>query len=112
MQDGRWTVGTDPTEQTTAAAATQQAAAAAVDRFLQVKRRELAAHRAAVEMHAQAAALQERLGHPQRAAQARAHAEHAKELHRLAAEELAEYQARITAARNKAGKRHRQGQQE
>jgi hypothetical protein len=44
------------------------------------KRRELAAHRRAIELHAQAAALQERLGHPERAANAREHAEHAREL--------------------------------
>ena len=71
----------------------------AADRFLQVKQRELAAHLAAAELHEQAAELQARLGHPERAAQATAHAERARELHWLAAEELADYQARIAAIR-------------
>jgi hypothetical protein len=44
------------------------------------KRRELAAHQRAIELHEQAAELQERLGHPERAANARQHAEHAREL--------------------------------
>ena len=83
--------------------------AGAVDRFLQVKRRELAAHLTAVELHEQAAELQKRLGHPERAAEAHAHAERARVLHRLAAEELADYQAKIAAAKNKAGKPPRRG---
>ena len=58
----------------------------AADRFLQVKQRELAAHLAAAELHEQAA-------------EPTAHAERARELHWLAAEELADYQARIAAIR-------------
>jgi hypothetical protein len=44
------------------------------------KQRELAAHQRAIELHEQAAELQERLGHPDRAANARQHAEHARQL--------------------------------
>ena len=83
---------------------THRTTAGAADRLLQVKQRELAAHLAAVELHEQAAELQQRLGHPDRAAEARAHAEQARTLHRLAAEELADYQARIAAAKDQAGK--------
>jgi hypothetical protein len=54
------------------------------------KQRELAAHRRAIELHEQAAELQDRLGHPDRAAKARQHAEHARE---LLAEGLEEQQA-------------------
>jgi hypothetical protein len=44
----------------------------------------------AIELHEQAAELQERLGHPDRAADARAHADHATELQVLALEEQRE----------------------
>jgi hypothetical protein len=76
----------------------------AVDRSLQVKQRELAAHLVAVALHEGAAKLQERLGHPDRAAEAHAHAEQARALHRLAAEGLADYQAQIAAVKDKAGR--------
>jgi hypothetical protein len=69
-----------------------------VDRFRKVKQRELAAHLAAAELHEQAAELQDRMGHPRRAAQARAQAERARRWHRLALEELFEYERRIAAA--------------
>ena len=81
---------------------THGARGGAADRFVQLKGGELAAHRAAVALHEQAAELQARLGQPERAAEARGHAERARELHRLAAEELADYQARIAATRNRA----------
>ena len=42
------------------------------------KRRELTAHARAIELHEQAAALQERLGQPDGAANARQHVEHAR----------------------------------
>jgi hypothetical protein len=71
-----------------------------VDRFLAVKQRELTAHRRAIELHEQAAALQERLGHPDRAAAAREHADPARELSRRAWEELAEYETRWTRHRS------------
>jgi hypothetical protein len=54
------------------------------------KRRELVVHARAINLHEQAAKLQERLGHPERAARARAHAEHARELQTLALEEQRE----------------------
>ena len=62
-----------------AAQPTHRSSAGAGDRVLQVKQRELAAHLAAVELHEQAAELQQRLGHPDRAAEAHAHAEQARE---------------------------------
>jgi hypothetical protein len=64
----------------------------------------LAAHLAAAELHEQAAELQERMGHPQRAAEARARAERARQWHRLAKEELAEYQARLEGTAGPAGR--------
>jgi hypothetical protein len=79
-----------------------QATAAAVDRLIKIKRHELAAHRTAAALHEQAAHLQGRLGHPDRAAAARAHAEHARELYRRAGEELADYLARTTIATDQA----------
>jgi hypothetical protein len=69
------------------------------DRVLEVKQRELTAHRGAIELHEQAAQLQERLGHPDRAAQARQHAAHARELYRQAWDELADYQSRRGSGR-------------
>ena len=54
------------------------------------KQHELDAHARAIELHEQAAELQERLGHHDRAANARAHAEHARELHALALAEQSE----------------------
>ena len=76
------------------ATGTVQATAASVNRFIEIKQRELRAHQETLKVHEQAAALQEKLGHPERAAEARAHAEHARELYRLACEELADYKAR------------------
>jgi chromosome segregation ATPase len=67
----------------------------AMDRFLLVKERELTAHLAAVELHEQTAKLQDRMGHPQRAAEARTQAERARQWYRLANEELAEFEARF-----------------
>lgn len=91
-------------ELTDAVQLTHRSTAGAADRFLQVKQGELAAHLAAVELHEQAAKLQARLGRPERAAEARGHAERARALHRLAAEELADYRTRIAAAKHKASK--------
>jgi hypothetical protein len=66
----------------TLATATQahQQAINARERARTAKRRELAAHARAIQLHEQAAELQERLGHPDRAATARQHAAHAREL--------------------------------
>jgi hypothetical protein len=68
----------------------RQHATSARERAALAKRRELAAHARAIKLHEQAAELQERLGHPEWAAKARAHAEHARELHGLALEEQRE----------------------
>jgi hypothetical protein len=57
-------------------------------RAMAAKRRELAAHQRAIKRHEEAAALQERFGHPDRAANARRHAQHARELYELAQQEL------------------------
>ena len=75
-----------------------QAAAAIADRLFEVKQRELATHLAAMRLHEQAAELQERWGWPARAAEARAHARHARELYELAGQELARYLVRVRAA--------------
>jgi hypothetical protein len=64
-----------------------QHAISARTRAALAKRRELAAHARAIEVHERAAELQERLGHPDRAANARAHAEHARGLQVRALEE-------------------------
>jgi hypothetical protein len=74
---------------------------------MQVKQRELTAHLEALKVHERAAELQDQLGHPDRAADARAHAEHARELYRLACEELADYEARVAAAKEKLARSRR-----
>jgi hypothetical protein len=68
--------------QATSAASSEvrRQATSARERAAIAKQRELAAHQRAIELHEQAAELQERLGHPDRAANARQHAEHAREL--------------------------------
>jgi hypothetical protein len=71
----------------TSATRMPQPGATAHERALIAKRRELAAHARAIKLHEQAAALQERLGHSERAANARRHAEHARELQQRALEE-------------------------
>jgi hypothetical protein len=58
------------------------------ERVRSAKRRELAAHERAIDRHEEAAEVQDRLGHPDRAARAREHARHARELRDLAAQEL------------------------
>ena len=68
----------------------RQHATGARERAALAKRRELAAPARAIKLHEQAAELQERLGHPEWAAKARAHSEHARELHGLALEEQRE----------------------
>jgi hypothetical protein len=70
----------------------QQRRSGAAERVRVAKRRELAAHERAIDRHRQAAELQERLGHPDRAARAREHARHAQELLELAAQELREWE--------------------
>ena len=72
------------------AAQAHQQASSARERAALAKRRELAAHARAIELPEQAAELQQRLGHPDRAANARAHADHARELQVLALEEQRE----------------------
>jgi hypothetical protein len=66
----------------------EQATSEAEERYLRAKQRELAAHERASRRHNQAAVLQERFGHPDRAAAAREHARHARELHAQALREL------------------------
>ena len=68
--------------------AARRAHTQAEERYLRAKQRELAAHERAIHRHDEAAALQERLGHPDRAASAREHGRHARELHQQALQEL------------------------
>ena len=62
------------------------------ERVRSAKHRELAAHERAIDRHEEAAEVQERLGHPDRAARAREHARHARELRDLAVRELQEWE--------------------
>ena len=71
-----------------AARAAVRIATAAEERYLRAKQRELAAHERAIRRHEEAAVLQEQFGHPDRAAAAREHGRHARELHELALREL------------------------
>jgi len=70
----------------------EQQLSSARERARRAKRRELAAHERAIDRHEQAAELQERLGHPDRAAAAREHGRHARELRELAVRELEEWE--------------------
>jgi hypothetical protein len=79
------------------ARAAYQSAAAAAQRFLAAKRRELAAHDRAIMRHTEAAQLQERLGRPDRAANARSHARHARELRQQALQELRDWEGQTPA---------------
>ena len=79
------------------ARAAHRSAIAAGQRFLAVKQRELAAHDRAILRHHQAAELQERLGRPDRAANARTHAQHARELRQQALQELRDWEAKNPA---------------
>jgi hypothetical protein len=79
LHDGEQTAGAAEDPHPRATGARERAALA--------NRRELAAHLRAIEVHERAAAVQERLGCPDRAARARAHAEHARELYARALEE-------------------------
>ena len=65
----------------------ERAATGAEERHLRANQRELAAHERAIRRH-EAAVLQERLGHPDRAANAREHGRQARELHAQALQEL------------------------
>jgi hypothetical protein len=79
-------------ERTASAAEARHQAASARERAALAKRQELAAHLRAIELHEQAAELQERLGHADRAARARAHAQHARELYARALEEQQDHE--------------------
>lgn len=62
------------------------------ERYLRAKQRELNAHERAIQRHDEAAAaLQERFGHPDRAARAREHGRQARELHQQALRELRDW---------------------
>jgi type IV secretory pathway VirJ component len=84
LHDGERTAG--------AAEEPHQSATSARERAALAKRRELAAHLRAIKLHEQAAELQERLGYSDRAARARVHAEHARELHARARQEQREHE--------------------
>ena len=90
LHDGERTAG--------AAEEPHRGATGARERAALAKRRELPAHLRAIEVHERAAELQERLGYPDRAARARAHAEHARELYARARQEQQEHE-RVDAGR-------------
>jgi hypothetical protein len=69
------------------------------ERAARAKDRELAAHLRAEALHMDAASLQERLGHPDRAARARGQAVRARELYELALVEQAEQARRALSPR-------------
>ena len=71
-----------------AARLAERSATGAEERYLRAKQRELAAHERAIQRHDEAAALQERLGYPDRAANAREHGRQARKLHAQALQEL------------------------
>ena len=71
----------DDRDQVGEAKEAQEHASGAHERAVLAKRRELAAHERAIKRHEEAAELQERFGHPDRAANARGHAQYARELH-------------------------------
>jgi hypothetical protein len=71
-------------------AADPQRATSLHERAMLAKRWELAAHERAINHQEQAIALQERFGHPDRAATARRHAEHAPNLRDQLLQELQE----------------------
>ena len=75
--------------------ATADPVAVARERVRLARQRELAAHRRAVALHKQAATLQERLGHPERAEQARRNAAHARQRIDRANEEQAAWEAEL-----------------
>jgi hypothetical protein len=75
--------------------------------LLAAKQRELAAHDRAIRRHEEAAELQERLGHPDRAANARTHAQHARELRQQALHELNDGKGRRSSARINQTRRRR-----
>jgi hypothetical protein len=79
--------------------AAESAGGPGLEHVTEVVEHEVATHLRAVELHETAAQLQEEGGWPARAAAARAHAAHARELARRAREELAHYRAQATAAR-------------
>ena len=81
------------------ARAAHQSATTAAQRFLAAKRRELAAHDRAIMRHTEAAQLQDRLGRPDRAANARSHAQHARELRQQALQELRDWEGRTPSRR-------------
>jgi hypothetical protein len=66
------------------------------ERARSAKRRELAAHERAIHRYEQATQVQERFGHPDRAATARQHAQHARELLELALHEQQEWEGQIS----------------
>jgi hypothetical protein len=79
----------------------QQRLTSARERALVAKRRELAAHERAIKWHEEAAELQDRFGHPDRAANAREHARQARELRELALREQREWEAQLPASQGR-----------
>jgi hypothetical protein len=82
----------------------QRRARSARERAREAKRRELAAYERAIKRHEEAAEVQERFGHPDRAADARDHARRARELRELALREQREWEAQNSAAEDQPAK--------
>jgi hypothetical protein len=95
MEDGGHDQATGGTEEA------QQRLTSARERALVAKRRELAAHERAIKRHKEAAELQDRFGHPDRAANAREHAQKARELRELALREQREWEAQLPARQDR-----------
>ena len=86
--------------------AAEQAEGTGSEHLIEVIEHEVAAHVRALTLHEAAAQLQEDAGWPERAAAARFHAAHARELSRRAREELARHRARAAAAQQQVDKLH------
>ena len=69
----------------------------------------MAAHLVTVELCEQMATLREGMGHLEKAAEVRARAEQARELHRAAEGELEKYLARIKAIEDRRARHRRDG---
>src|SRR4029450_8708062 len=76
----------------------QQRLPSARERAVVAKRRELAAHERAIKRHEEAAELQDRFGHPDRAAKAPPPARRARELGELPLREQREWEPQLPAS--------------
>ena len=85
-----------------------RAEAGVVAQFVGAKQGEMAAHQSRIEVYERLAEVQQRLGVADRAADARAHAQRAREGYRMAAAELAAYLVRIEAVEDARARRRKE----